>query len=250
MAIRYDKQLNSEIRRTVANFNRKVSRLESQQRELIPNKVYTADLKEQYTSRRELKRKLAELQRFSERGVEEVITTEAGLRMSKWDIDNLKREIRRSNYRLNREMRRLEKQITPLTITRKAAYNTLKKRSEVINRDIFKINKSQLKTLKANVARTLDYDHKSEQFYTNFFQMLFSEAGFSGVSQEVLDNIYNKLSRLTPDQLLKLAREDGAMQAIIDYSPTKGNAMSASRMRDILTSINDRLPQILGSFEG
>lgn len=248
MAIRYDMQLQSEIRRTVANFNRKVSRLEKQGKELIPDRVYTKDLRDQYQSRYELKRKLKELQRFSQRGVEEVIKNEQGVRFSKWSLDNLKREIRRANYRLNREARELQKRITPLTITRKSAYNALMARSRVINKDLSSITSQQLRIIEKNINRVLDYDKKAEQFQENLFQILFSEAGMSGVDEFVIDDIQSQLSKLSPQDLVKLSREDPNIQAILDYSPTKGNIISSSRMQDILVAIQGNLPNILANY--
>lgn len=241
-------QLQSEIRRTVANFNRKVSRLEKQGKELIPDRVYTKDLRDQYQSRYELKRKLKELQRFSQRGVEEVIKNEQGVRFSKWSLDNLKREIRRANYRLNREARELQKRITPLTITRKSAYNALMARSRVINKDLSTITSQQLRIIEKNINRVLDYDKKAEQFQENLFQILFSEAGMSGVDEFVIDDIQSQLSKLSPQDLVKLSREDPNIQAILDYSPTKGNIISSSRMQDILVAIQGNLPNILANY--
>lgn len=248
MAIRYDKQLQSEIRRTVANFNRKISRLETQGRELIPDRVYTRDLKDQYSSRYELKRKLKELRRFSQRGVEEVIKNEQGVRFTKWSLDNLKREIRRANYNLNREARELQKRITPLTITRKSAYNALMARSKVINKDLSKITSQQLRVIEKNINRVLDYDKKAEQFQENLFQILFSEAGMSGVDELVIDDIQSELAKLSPQDLVKLSREDPNIQAILDYSPTKGNIISSSRMQDILVAIQGNLSNILANY--
>ena len=45
MAIRYDKKLNQEINRTIKNFNQKITRLEKQERELLPSKITKQELK-------------------------------------------------------------------------------------------------------------------------------------------------------------------------------------------------------------
>lgn len=243
--IRYDKQLNSELRRTVANFNAKVRRLEKQERELIPDRITVRELRDSFSKRYELKRKLKELQRFSQRGVENVVETEKGLRFTKWELDNLKREIRRANYVGNREARRLEEKITPLTITRRGAYNSLKSRLKVINKPISSVTRSELNKIQANINRILDYDMKTEQFQENFFQILYAEAGMSGTPDSILLSIQEKLGNLKADELLKFTKESPELQAIVDYSPTKGNIISQSRMRDILTSLNDKLPMIL-----
>ena len=175
MAISYDRQFNEYIQRVVNNFNRKVDRLEKQGKELLPDKVYVADLKSQYDKRYELKRKLRELQRFSTQGVEEVIKTEGGIKTTKYALENAKREIRRAKYVTTRDIKRLERKSTPLTITRNGALNLAKARREILSRDVTKVTKRQLESMLSNVNRILDYDKKSEEYQQNFFQVLFSQ---------------------------------------------------------------------------
>ena len=61
MAINYDKKLNNEINRVVKNFNQKITRLEKQNRELLPSKTTTKEIKNAITTKRELNQKLREL---------------------------------------------------------------------------------------------------------------------------------------------------------------------------------------------
>lgn len=248
MAIRYDQEFNQSIQRVVSNFNRKIARLEKQGKELLPDRVYVKDLKSEYDKRYELKRKLKELQRFSNKGVEEVIRTEGGVRTTKYALDNLKRDIRRSQYRLTREAIRLQRKITPLDITRRGSLNLVESRKKLLSRDVKKLSPSQFKTVEANVARVLDYDKRTEQFQANYFQILFSDATYSGVSQKTIDNIIAQLSTLSPEQLLQLSKENPHIRAILDYSPTEGNYISQKRMNDILKTIEAELPQILEEF--
>ena len=99
MAIRYDKKLNQEINRTIRNFNQKIARLEKQERDLLlPTKINKKSLKQSVTNRNELKRKLKELQRYSKRGVEETITTKGGVTLSKYELQNIKRENQNHEY--------------------------------------------------------------------------------------------------------------------------------------------------------
>ena len=79
--------------------------------------------------------------------------------------------------------------------------------------------------------------------------MLFSEASYSGVSQDVLDSIQDNLSTLTPNELVKLAKENGNIKAIMDYSPTEGTYISQQRMREILEALNEQIPQIIREFK-
>ncbi len=108
MAIRYDKKLNQEINRTIKNFNQKIARLEKEERELLPSKITKKELKSSVYNRTELRRKLKELQQFSTRGVEDVIETSGGARLTKYDYQNIKRENARIKRNITREINRLK----------------------------------------------------------------------------------------------------------------------------------------------
>ena len=248
MAIRYDRSLQQEIRRTVANFNKKVSRLEKQGRELIPDRVYTNELKDQFDKRRELKRRLRQLQQFSQRGVEEVIQTEAGRKTTKYQLAIDKQEKALSLRRLTLQRKRLERLTTPTDILRRHSLNLVKDTADILKRDLFKISKEQYETFRSNTARVLDYDKRLSQFHENFFQIVTSEAGYAGTPQYKLDYIHKRFAELTPDQLLKLAKEDPDIQSLLTYSPTAGNEITRKRMNEIMDHIYTTLDQTIDSF--
>lgn len=248
--IRYDKQLNADIRRTVANFNAKVKRLEQAGAELIPDKISTRELKDLYTKRYELKRKLKELQRFSERGVEEVIKTEGGVYMTKYALDNLKREVRRSQYRLTREANRIESQMGSYDLARRGALNLALTRKKLLSKDLTKVSKKEIETIKTNINRILDYDNQSAIFQKNLIQMLISEGTFYGVPQDIIDSIEKQLLSLTPEQLFRIFNENPRLRAITDYYPNEGGTIESNRLSDILKELNEMLPQIIAEFEG
>ena len=147
------------------------------------------------------------------------------------------------------EQKRLERKITPLDITRKGALNLVQSRKRLLSRDINLVNRSQLDTIRANITRVLDYDKATERFQANFFQMLFSEAYYSNVNKEILDSIQSQLSKLSPEELLRLAKENPNIKALIDYYPNKDVDISQENMRDILEAINLQLPQYISDIK-
>lgn len=248
MTIRYDPVFQDEIRRVVRNFNRKITKLEKQGRDLLPEKTSVKELKSSYDNRRELKRKLKQLQKFSTRNIEDVIITDGGVKMTKYDYEIRNMERIRALRRETLSSKQMRSRLQPMSITRRSAFNLSQERIKMLKKSINDLNFQQLKRLDANINRVLDYDRKNEQFQSNFFQVLFAEAGLSGVDEDVISNIETTLSDLTPEQLLKLYKEEPNIQAIMDYSPTKGNYITNSRMRDILGAINDKLPQIMKEY--
>ena len=110
MAIRYDKKLNQEINKTIKNFNQKVARLEKMGRELLPSKITKQQLKESSYNRKDLQRKLKQLQRFSKRGIEEVIETKGGVKLTKYELQNIKKENARIKQSITRRINELKTQ--------------------------------------------------------------------------------------------------------------------------------------------
>ena len=92
MAIRYDAELNREIRRAVSNYNKRVKRMLAQEGDLDIELVRVADLKKQFDKRRDL---LYELSRME---------------MIRGDSSSIekafKRDIRRAKIKLNYEIKR------------------------------------------------------------------------------------------------------------------------------------------------
>ena len=152
MAIRYDKKLNQEINRTIKNFNQKIARLEKQERELLPSKITKKELKDNVYTRTELRRKLKELQRFSNRNAEDIITTSGGVRLTQYDYQNIKRENTRIKRNITREINRLrvEKpkifgklQSSTFSEMGDSDYLNLVARRKALEKDINKLSKDE-----------------------------------------------------------------------------------------------------------
>ncbi len=95
--IRWTENDSKEIARVCKNFNAKVSRLEKKyagQDVVLPEKVSAKDLMNIIGTRRDLKRELKSLQRFSQRGAEEIVKapiTENTIYITKWQRTEMNR---------------------------------------------------------------------------------------------------------------------------------------------------------------
>lgn len=251
MAIRYDTNLNNEIRRTVANFNKKVRRLEKQEREILPEKVSVEDLKSSFTNRRELLRELKKLQSFSEKGMEDIVTTKGDFIGTKYDYLNYKRDKARSLRAVGRQIKIEEKTASPLKITRNSHLGLLKHRKEILSRSLDEATGNELLSL-INMIREQEKRFKSDKiFYDNYFTMLFKDAELIGYPPEKIKAIENSLRRLTPEQLYSLEENDGAVRSIVDYYPTKNKkgASNASSLEAAFDSLYQRSEMIANMFK-
>ena len=177
MAIRYDKKLNQEINRTIKNFNQKIARLEKQERELLPSKISKKELKNSVYNRAELQRKLKQLQRFSERGAEEVITTKGGVQLTQYDLSNLKRENARIKRNITREINRLKvdkpkifgkKQTSSFSEMGDTDFLNLVARRKALEKDINKLSREDFERFTKLVEKT----GRNQQYMNNIFKQI------------------------------------------------------------------------------
>lgn len=95
--IRWTNEDIKELKKTVTNFNAKISRVAKKNpsiKNLLPEKVSASELKELINTRNDLKRELNALKRFSKRGAEQITSipnNTIGTRATKWQILELNR---------------------------------------------------------------------------------------------------------------------------------------------------------------
>lgn len=95
--------------RAVAQFNKKVNKLNAEERRLyLPEIISYAEVKENITTRSELNRIINSLKRFSREGAEELYTTKAGEEITKWERKELGIQSRTAQRRLRQELKGLE----------------------------------------------------------------------------------------------------------------------------------------------
>ena len=117
--IRWSEADEAELRRVVKNFNAKISRLEKKDPEnksVLPEKVTAAQLKGMIETRQDLKRELNSLQRFSQRGAEEIVDipdNDYNLKITKWQ----KKEMIRAEVIVNQKRKRQLERVSDIDMT-------------------------------------------------------------------------------------------------------------------------------------
>lgn len=243
MAIRYDKKLNQEINRVIKNFNQKIARLEKQERELLPSKITKKELKEDVYTRTELKRKLQELERFSKRGAEEVVETKGGVKLTQYDLSNLKRESARVKRNITREINRLKvdkpkifgkEQSSTFSEMGDTDYLNLVARRKALEKNINQLSKDEFERFSKLVEKTgRNQQYMNNIFKENYFKMLTDLGYYFEYDNKKLDYLREKLMNLKPNDFLKLFKEDKSIRAILDYYPVVTNSFNAINPDDI-----------------
>lgn len=229
MAIRYDKKLNQEINKTIKNFNQKVARLEKMGRELLPLKITKQQLKENSYNRKDLQRKLKQLQRFSKRGIEEVVETKGGVKLTKYELQNIKRENKRIKQSITRRINELKVQKPKIFGKEQAStysqmgdseFTNLVARRKALEKNIEKIDIDELNRLKKLLEKTGNKKvYMDNVFKESYFKMLADLAYYYDYDRNKLNEMRDKLYELKPEKFLKLFNEDKAIKAIVDYYP-------------------------------
>lgn len=94
--------------KAVANYNKKINKLNSEERKLyLPELLNYKEVKQGITTRRELNRILKSLQRFNRKGAEDLYVTEAGEQITKWERNELSIQKSIAKRRLNQELEQL-----------------------------------------------------------------------------------------------------------------------------------------------
>ena len=253
MAIRYDKKLNQEINKTIRNFNQKIARLEKSDRDLIlPTKITKKQLKSEVITRNELKRKLKELQRYSNRGIEQTITTRGGVTLSKYELANIKRESARVKRNLTREIKKLQEtkpkvfgkiQATTFAKMGDSRYLNLVTKREALNKDLTKISSEQFERQQRLIAKIgKNQRYMNNVFKDNYFEMLTDLGYYYNYDEAKLREIKNKIYKLSPEQFYKLFNEEKSIKAITEYYGTRtGMFVDPDSMKDDVKGLYDAL---------
>ena len=94
--------------RAVSSFNKKINELNAEERKLyLPDEVNYKEIKQNITTRRELKRIINSLRRFNREGAEDLYITKAGEEISKWERRELGIQSRIAQTRLKKELEKL-----------------------------------------------------------------------------------------------------------------------------------------------
>lgn len=264
MAIRYDSRLQSDLYRTVSNFNAKVNRLKKLDRGLhLPENVSVRELKNKYTNRKDLKREIENLKLFSTRGIEESVTTSGGVTLSKYELEITKRKSRQVKSYLTREIKRRERtKIKTFGITEDVTQAEIGERSYInlkAKRKALDVNFGLLSAKGfEGFVNLLDATISQRNYQLNQFQynwaneILMPVAYMSGYDMSKLETVVKKISALKPEQFYKLYNDEEFMKKMADYYAElkKGIAgeKKISEIHEVLDQLQSDIDIILKDY--
>lgn len=226
MAIRYDKNLNAEIRRTVSNFNKKVRRLEATEQEIIPDKTSVKELKEIYKDRRQLKRRLRQLQKFSERGMEKVMITPGGAELTKWEYETERADYIMVKRRLGRQVK-LEGPHIPSPYLKKDTTQNAEDKLAEMKKSFKDLSQSELEFIRDIIDKEIKVKYYADTFKNNFllkFETTLRENGYS-------EDIITRLKAFSGEELLRMYKSEQTIQDIMEFGDTLGMRIDVKEVK-------------------
>ena len=249
MAIRYDSQLNKQIRDAVKSFNAKVRRLERKgvSAALLPDKISSKEIKSGIRNRGDLRSRIAQLQDFTSAG--ETFESQGGLIGTPMLFQYRQGEANKAIEELNKEYQKVLKLTTRAPMMQSEYSYNLKSKMDYLSRDIEQMDIRQIQIFNKNLLTPEQRGIRDETFYNNFMKMIFFNAYKGDIEPSLVRSIIDKIEKISPSRLLELYGTDPAFRNVQErYMENKQETYTTGSKDDTAAkyeNLNERLAEEL-----
>lgn len=212
MAIRFDNELNSEIERTVRNFNAKVkyNKFKTRGKGMLPQTISVKEIKAKYSdkTRRELLKQLKLYQSFGNRDALDKIKDN---RLSAWESKYFKANLKKTKEFYDNEIADLERIIgdrPEYHLKQHQRLQTLIKQREELDKNFSTLNEDQIKGMRGY----FNYAERSEIVKRQGFRLYLSQLERTmrnlGYTKAEIDNLINKFAILSENEFTEMVRQE------------------------------------------
>lgn len=253
MAIKFDKDFNKYIRRTVDAFNKKVARGQKQGLKYLPSKQSVKEIKEafkgQSAKREELKRQLKELESFNLKSAGQLVKLDSEELTSKYNYNLARKHQRRLRNQIEKEIaeQKAYTEAKPHLIMRRSRLSMLENIKESLMGDIK--SRAIMQSIKAQYGREYSSE-RIDNFYDSFFEMMKQETEFIGYDKNKIKTIEDKLRSVDPETLIKMRQNSPYISTIMDRydSDEAYNQQDIEAIFDAYNTLYDKLDSIIAEF--
>ena len=170
--IRWTRSDAAKLSYAVRQFNKTIQKLDSLERDILPESLDYKDVKEEIFSRKELNRVIKSLKRFGRASQQRVVNLNSGEQVTQWELSELKKAQKRAINTIQNKARDIVESDT--NVMGDTEFKNLMRTKESIE-DLFNRNNYEFDRTK---ARTLswgktDYDlWKADTYRKNFLNSL------------------------------------------------------------------------------
>jgi hypothetical protein len=206
--IRWTNKDNENLRKSVKNFNAKVERAIKKNPDLInylPKKLSVKELRNEIQTRADLNRKLNSVKKFAKKDAEKLVTTETGFKITKYELNEYKNNVRILNITNAIKRKDLGLSAEKGTSRQVKELNIDKRKPKVgTSLDEFRI-------ISDSIAKKLDSKLKQKQLsdYRKNYIKAIEESGINS------DQIKNMIKNLSDEKLFQLTSSNPKL--IIDF---------------------------------
>lgn len=253
MAIKFDKDFNKYIRRTVDAFNKKVARGQKQGLKYLPSKQSVKEIKDafkgQSAKREELKRQLKELESFNLKSAGQLIKLDSEELTSKYNFNLAKKHQRRLRYQIEKEIaeQKAYAEAKPHLIMRRSRLSMLENIKESLMGDIK--SRDTMRSINAQYGREYSSE-RIDNFYDSFFEMMEQETEFIGYDKDKIKTIEDKLRKVDPETLIKMRQNSPYISTIMDRydSDDAYNQQDVEAIFNAYNTLYEKLDSIIAEF--
>ena len=214
--MKYTKEQNLELRKAVANFNKKRKRLEEKgvSPSLLPERATVSGLKRAYDNKRDLNNRLKQMASFTSAGG--VRENKQGIQGTNDLFEYRQKEINKARTRISRQQVRLKKMDIKYKSVREDAELNLDAKKKFLQKDIEDVDLKTLQRINMNALTDEKLSKKNETYFENTFKMFYQMSEYSSFDKEKAKYIEEELRKLSPAQMIELTNTDSIVKSIIE----------------------------------
>lgn len=236
MAIKYDSDLNREIRRIVKNFNQKRNRAIKRGFSYLPNRAYVSEIKTSFDTRTELRRYLKELQKFNNLKdyALETVETLGGGRTSRYNLMYIRDNLKDTKAFFDRQIEEARElfESDPYSIARREYLFNLEQKRRYLDINIMNLDQSGIKTFQKYTRQAFNYNKSNITAYKGFLSGVEQMMKNLGYSEKEINKLYENIGNISPAQFIKMYRRSDVIAKIYDIIPSPEHGKSAINTSD------------------
>lgn len=250
MAIRWNSQLKSEVRRTVKSFNAKIRRLQNKgvTAALLPDMISSREIQRGITNRKDLERRLAQLREFTSAGIVE--RSEGGVMGTNELFIYRVGEANKAIKAIQDEYDRLEQINTRYPMMKSEYQANLESKMEYLARDIRKLSVKQIQIFNKNLLTSEQKTIRDEQFYQNFNKMIFFNAYKANLPPSLVARIAGNIDKFSPSELLEMYATEPTFRTVketYEMGKHEGQEKSDEEVQEQYEALAERIEEKLSS---
>ena len=250
MAIRFDKEFNAEIRREIGKVNKKIVRAQKAGNKYVPQRISIRELKSRYkakySTRRELRRELAALNRANIADLSDSVELSRGGRVSLFTAKETERKRVRLLRRVNRDIRKMEaKEYGDGLIFAKTRLETLRNIQTSLEKGS-RDSEYQIRRINTMYAQEFSGE-KKDSFENALYNTIKDQMDFNGLTPEQNEELLAKIKKVDIETLIKMNRDDEDFSEILDRYKGKDqyNAQDKKAVQDAWADIYKKIDSII-----